>query len=271
MSTATAPPQRPPVAPPPRRRWPWVLVALVVLLGLAAAAVVVTSVIGAVGGRTTSTTRTVVDDPVDVVEVDVEAGPVVVEPGDGDTVELVATRRWTVWGDPTVEHTVRDGRLRVEGRCTAWFTPWCETGVRLSVPRDVTVTLSTEAGSIEVRDLTGDVTASSSAGSVRLTDVTGDVDLETSAGSIDARGLDSERVEARSSAGGVTVVTDTAPDRVVAATNAGSVEVVVPDETYDVDADTSAGSVTVDVVSDPSASRSIEARSDAGRVTVRPR
>lgn len=86
-------------------------------------------------------------------------------------------------------------------------------------------------------------------------------------------GLRSPSLEAQSSAGGVRLSFDVAPDRVRATSSAGGVEVLVPPGSgpYAVDASSSAGSSTVGVRQDPRAEHTIMARSSAGSVSVRER
>lgn len=268
MSTETLPPP-PASATPPRRRWPRALLVSLVVVAVVAGAVLTTMVVAALSGRSGDTTREVVAEPVDVVEVDVSSGDVEVTAGSDDHVEVTATRRWSLWGEPTVTTEVEGGRLRVAGDCRGWFVTWCSTSVRVEVPADVVVVADSEAGSVEVRGTDADVEARSAAGNITVADVAGDVTLRTAAGSIDASGLTGDRVEARTSAGNVTILAERAPQQVEAVSDAGSVDVVLPDGPYDVDADTSVGAVDVDVVSDPSAERSVFAHTSAGNVMVR--
>ena len=270
MSTDTLPPQT--SAPPPqRRRWSRPLVVVLVTIAIAAGLLLATMTLAALAGRTTDTSREVVTAPVDTLEIDVESGRVVVEAGDSDDIEVTATRRWALWAQPTVSTEVLGGTLRVAGDCPAWFVSWCETSVRVRAPEDVTVVADSDAGTIDVRGTAADVDASTSAGNITVDDVAGAVALHTSAGSIDARGLHGDSIEARTSAGNVTLDVESAPRRIEAESDAGSVDVAVPDGSYDVLADTSVGQVRVDVVSDPSADRTILARTSAGNVTVRGR
>jgi DUF4097 and DUF4098 domain-containing protein YvlB len=96
--------------------------------------------------------------------------------------------------------------------------------------------------------------------------------LSSSAGDVEGSGVRADTVSAESSAGDVSLSLRTAAERVDVDSSAGDVELVVPDETYRVDAATSAGDVDDrQVRTDPSAPRSIYARSSAGDIRIEAR
>ncbi|HSS09672.1 MAG TPA: DUF4097 family beta strand repeat-containing protein [Acidimicrobiales bacterium] len=115
------------------------------------------------------------------------------------------------------------------------------------------------------------VQAHSNAGDVRVAGLDGPLDLSSSAGDVIADSLASTEVRAQSSAGSVDVAFKIEPHHVEARSSAGPVTVIVPPggAAYRVDAHTSAGSTKVNVRTDPQSDRVIVADSSAGDVTVR--
>lgn len=187
------------------------------------------------------------------------------------------------------ERVLDDGTLQIDTSCPSLFEVSCSTNYELRVPRDMPVRGSTDAGSIRVTNLSGEVKLrssagsaraertsgsldlSSSAGSVRVTNASGPLRLKSSAGSVKVDDSTSDQIRASSSAGSVRVTAAKAPTFVDATSSAGGVTVVVPrdTQTYNVDASTSAGSTKVSVRTDPDSKRKIRVRSSAGSVTVR--
>ena len=167
-----------------------------------------------------------------------------------------------------------DGRAVVRTRCGGperVLLVDCSADLRLVVPADVQVLVRADVDGVRLEGLDGPLRAESSAGSVRLVDVGGPVVASSSAGGVRGERLRSTDVEAESSAGAVRLGFDVPPRQVRAGSSAGAVEVVLPAGSgpYAVDASSSAGSTDVDVPTDPSAERRVEARSSAGSVVVR--
>jgi DUF4097 and DUF4098 domain-containing protein YvlB len=107
------------------------------------------------------------------------------------------------------------------------------------------------------------------AGTVTVKDLSGDLTIATTAGAIDASGLRGQRVEARTEAGAVTLKHLTPPLQATARTEAGTVTVHVPGSAaYAVDASSTAGESAVRVPTDPASAHRITALSEAGDVTV---
>jgi hypothetical protein len=211
-------------------------------------------------------------DAVTAVQIDADAGSIDIVGTDGEGAEVTVTREWGLGGRPAVDAEVVNGTLRLRGDCSnrwrSWWIGTCSTAFVVSAPRGVSVVVSTEAGSVDVRDVDSGADVTTSAGSITLTGVSGPVALRTSAGSIEAE-VASTQVDAVTSAGSVTITDTVVPDSIVARSSAGAVEVTVPDEVYRVEATTSAGNQTVDVATSPDSSRLISVTSSAGNVTVR--
>src|SRR5690606_31233541 len=101
--------------------------------------------------------------------------------------------------------------------------------------------------------------------------LSGDLQASTDNGRVEATGLRSAAVSARSHNGRVSLTFAEAPQVVDATTSNGRVEIVVPDDAtpYLVDIDTDHGSTDVGVRTDPTSDRRIHGRSHNGDVTVR--
>jgi hypothetical protein len=229
----------------------------------------VVSLVGVLGHEEETTT---VAFPAGVRHLDVrlDDGPLVLRGTATDQVS--GTRRISRGlGRPTVTETVTGDTLTIRAHCPAIGDAWCSTGYTLDVPRSVSVTASSDGDHIEASGIDGDLDLRSSAGGIRVTDAGGELRLDSSAGAVEATELTGTRVRATSSAGGVSLVFTRAPEAVVATSAAGSVDIELPTSApaYRVDAHSSAGPTEVDVPTDPRASRTIEATSSAGPVTIR--
>jgi len=109
------------------------------------------------------------------------------------------------------------------------------------------------------------------AGGVDVEDLSGDLRVTTTAGSIDASGLRSRNVDARTEAGKVTLAHQVAPAQTSARTDAGEVTVRLPGSaSYAVDATTDAGDRKVSVTVDPGSAHRVTASTQAGDITVTP-
>lgn len=228
------------------------MAALVVLLVVAVAAVVLYALgIGGEFGAGTQTKRLETATEASAVRIENDCGPVNVQEGTDGVVRTEA-RVTSIWRTPTVTSKEEGDLVRVDVRCPAF-----SGGVRLAVQVP-------PGAAIEAR---------SSAGGVQADGLAGPLTLHSSAGSVQAEGLESDQVEADSSAGSVSLrwAQDADPQRVDASSSAGTVTVLLPDRrgvAYAVDADSSAGSTQVEVRTDPQATRTVRAQSSAGSVTV---
>ena len=215
-----------------------------------------------------------IEDTFDRVDVDVEAGSVMIEASSDGTASLTATTEAALFSDADVSFEVENGELTVVGDCSGglWLVSWgrCHVDVVLRVPADVTVVAESGAGRMTTAGLTGSADVRSSAGAVRVNGHTGPLRAHSSAGGVTITGLASDDAEITSSAGSVEVTAIEPPSSLRASSSAGGVTVTLPSRgSYNLDADSSAGSTTVDVPTDPSSPYRVEAKSSAGNVTVR--
>jgi hypothetical protein len=249
-------PAPPPPGPAPRRRTRLVAaIAAVALLGLLAlgAGLAVGAVWGDGPVGQTRTELLSTASGTGAVRIDNGCGSVQVREGAAGVVSTRARITARFGSSPRVASREEGGRVVVSTDCGRPFGG--SVALTVEVPPGASLDAHSSAGAVEARGLSGVLT------------------LNSSAGSVSGAGLRSREVEARSSAGSVTLrwADDADPRRVSAESSAGSVSVLLPDvagTAYRVDADSSAGSTTVDVRTDPSSSREVRAHSSAGSVTV---
>jgi hypothetical protein len=145
-----------------------------------------------------------------------------------------------------------DGVLRLRASCPILGSMWCGVRYTIEVPHDMAVRLRSDNDGIYVNDITGSVDASSDNGSIR------------------AAGLTSPTARFSSDNGSVHAQFDAAPSSVVARSDNGDITIAVPAEgAYSVKVSTDNGSTHVNVTDDPSSSRTIDAATDNGSITVR--
>ncbi len=152
--------------------------------------------------------------------------------------------------------------------------------VRLKVPERYDVDIRTHGGSIEVKEIRGQVVARTSGGSVEADEIEGNVDLRTSGGSIEAKEIRGNLV-ARTSGGRIRA-SEISGD-VEARTSGGPI--TIKDVTGSVDLHTSGGGISVRFSGDPEgrvetsggsieaefpedAGADLDARTSGGRVEI---
>ena len=259
-----APPSGPP-APPHRRGAGWVVlgsVLAVVLVGWGAWSTL------SLLGRQVRTERTVIDEPVDVLEIHA-AGPIRVVASTSERVTITERVERSIVQPRRSQETI-DGRLVLRSSCTG-ISNFCSVGYTVSVPTDTRLVLRSDSDSIRVEQIDGLIDASSSGGAVTVIGGSGDLRLRSWAGGVTVAESRSADVQATSTAGSVALELAAAPNRVDASSSAGRVSIVVPrsEVAYAVDASSSASGTEIAVRTDPASSRTIRASSSAGSVTVR--
>lgn len=241
---------RPALARPPTRAFPRTLAVVVVTIVALGAALVLL----ARAFEHTAVATAVYRQPISRVVVGTGTGSIIVRAAPaGSPVTVRRTVRWS-FGGATSDETVAGGVLTVTGQCGQDLgLGQCSVSYLLSVPAQTAVTLTTSTGSVQARDLAGDVQAI------------------TSTGSVDLSGLRAASVTAQTSTGSVVVRFAAPPTSVTAQTGTGSVEVVVPADAtaYDVRATTSVGQQTVQVPVDSGSPHRIVVTASTGSVTVR--
>jgi hypothetical protein len=204
----------------------------------------------AVGERTDEQTYEVTE-PVTSLVVDARAGTVSVSTGDGP---LTVTERYAYRNDkPRTAHQVDKDTLTLTETGCADDTVGCNVQYRIQVPETTVVTITTNAGAVELADLAGDVR------------------VETDAGTVQARNLAADQVSVRTHAGATSLHFREPPVSVQATTDLGAIVVEVPRGTaYAVETVTSVGGANVSVPRDPASRHKITLRTDLGGIEVKP-
>jgi len=191
--------------------------------------------------------------------VDTEIGAIAVTGAAGPDARVVVTSKGRDLEELlTLRFEETPGSVRIVGRRKHHFFEWSGRRIRfeIQVPTETSLdihtlgggisvetirsaaTLRTSGGSIEVRDLVGDLDGNTSGGGVLLTKIRGRVRVETSGGSIDGTDLDGP-VVADTSGGGISL--RRVAGNLKAHTSGGSIE--IEEAGGRVEADTSGGGI----------------------------
>jgi hypothetical protein len=211
------------------------------------------------------------DEPVTVLDVQVDSGAVRVVGGGGPGITVTAQVSDGLWA---TEHSqaVEGDRLVLRGRCPLKLSDFCHVDYTVEVPADVAVVARAHRdGRISVTGVDAPVDAATDNGTVEVDGLSGDLQLGTSNGSIAATNLASPTARATADNGGIRLSFVVPPTTVAVRSHNGSVQVVLPDTpvAYAIDADTSFGSVDTPIRTDPTSDRTISARTSRGSVSVR--
>jgi Toastrack DUF4097 len=205
----------------------------------------------------------------DTLTVTSTSADVEIRAGDGQQITVDRQFKRNVFGSAPKE-SYADGTLEIrDGNC-GLLAFGCDTSYVVTVPRDLKVTVESTSGDLTASDLPGGIDLKSTSGDVDVTRVGGEVKLESTSGDIDAQELTATTATGHATSGGVDLGFTSAPTTVEADTSSGDVSVVLPSgtETYQVSADTSSGDESTNVRTDPAATRTINATTASGDVTV---
>lgn len=166
--------------------------------------------------------------------------------------------------------TTRDDVLFVRGSCPVLGSEWCSVDYTIELPADMYASVTGRDG-VSATDLDGGLRARSHASAIELRRVGGNLTVETDQGGIEGDDLRSERVDASTDQGSLSLTFATSPRAVRAEADQGSIDIVLPDEPgvyYAADAQSDQGTVnsTIRVKSD--SDRSLTAEADQGSITI---
>ncbi|MEU4603020.1 DUF4097 family beta strand repeat-containing protein [Kribbella sp. NPDC023972] len=201
--------------------------------------------------------------------IDASSADVEVRSGDGSEVKVERQFERNLFGsDPKEKY--EDGKLELRDAGCGFLSFGCDTNYILTVPKDVKVTLESSSGDLKVTGLPAGADLKSSSGSIEVHSVGGALQMESSSGDLEAQGLTATTVSTQSSSGKIDLDFTIAPQIVEAEASSGDVTIRIPSgtETYKVDTDTSSGDEAATVRSDPAATRTINAKTSSGDVTV---
>ncbi|GAB3261117.1 DUF4097 family beta strand repeat-containing protein [Kineosporia babensis] len=205
------------------------------------------------------------------VVIDSNAGDAVLTTGPAGQVTLERETVSSIGASPEVDQRWEGDVLHIQARCPEGGVAGigdCAADFTLEVPADADVDLRTEAGTLSVTGITGDVKAASDAGDIELSGLGGGIHARTESGSINGRDLKSARTDVEAQAGDAQLQYVAAPREVRAVTSAGDVSVLVPSGPYAVVASSQSQEATVGFTPDPDAESTITATVQAGSVEV---
>jgi hypothetical protein len=204
---------------------------------------------------------------------------------------------------PPVAAVLHHGQLSVGSvACNSWES--C-VSFTVTVPRRVTVTVSSQSGpvtvsgvaavngdsggaSMELSDIDGPVDATTDGGPLQLTNVTGPVQADTGGGSLDASAITAAtatiatdggpaqltgsiaRLYVDTGGGSAGVTLSAAPEAVTISSDGGPAELTVPGGPYAVTAYTDGGPESVTVAASATATRSITVITGGGPLQIQP-
>lgn len=203
-------------------------------------------------GTTTAQNAYTITEPVTSLTIDNPVGDTRIEGTDAMTVSVTEQLHYSD-NPPQTSHTVTGSQLALSYTCPSSVinADVCSVTYVVKVPRRIEVKVEGKVGTTTLAGLAGQLT------------------LSSSTGSIDATGLASGSVTARTGAGSITLEFITPPTLVDAQAQVGSVTVRLPaGTTYVVDAGSQVGNVDVTVQQEPASGHRVTAHSQVGSVTV---
>jgi hypothetical protein len=201
--------------------------------------------------------------------IETDSADVEVRSGGGSEVKVERKFDRNVFGkDPSERY--EDGKLQLRDTGCGFLSFGCDTNYVLTVPKDVKLTLKSTSGDVKVAGLSGGADLKSSSGSIEVTGVGGALTMRSSSGSLEGQDLTATTVSTHSSSGSVDLEFAEAPRSVEAEASSGDVAIRIPSgpETYKVDSETSSGDERGEIRNDPSADRTIKAKTSSGDVTI---
>lgn len=191
-----------------------------VLVGVCASAAAIAWAVS----RETRVASSVVRGALEGVVLDAGDGEVEVVGGGGQADLAVRRSEHSAFGHrPEIVRELRDGVLRLRGRCPAGILTDCAVSWRLVVPDNVPVTVRTDGADVAVRGLRGSAAIATDGGDVSVSPFCG-------------FGLD-----VRTESGDVQVGATCAPERLSLRSRTGDVRAGVPPGRYRVEADSDTG------------------------------
>jgi hypothetical protein len=205
----------------------------------------------------------------EALTIDARSADVEVRSGDGSEVKVERQFERNLFGSDPKER-YEDGKLELQDTGCGFLSFGCDTHYILTVPKDAKVTVESSSGDLKVSGLPAGADLKSSSGSIEVHNVGGALQMESSSGDLEARDLTATTVSTQSSSGSTELDFSTAPLSVESEASSGDVTIRIPSgtEAYKVDTDTSSGDESATIRRDPSATRTITAKTSSGDVTV---
>jgi len=188
-------------------------------------------------------------------------------------------------GPPAVAQSVSGGRLSLAALACA--SSDCSVSFALTVPSDVTVTVTTQGGPVSVSgiaganldsgggpvsatEIDGPLTVVTGGGSLLLDGLAGPLRADTGGGPLAAQGVAAATATVTTGGGDARLAFSAAPDSVTVSTDGGDTQLAVPGGPYALTADSGGGPQSVGIATDPAAHPSITVISGGGALLVEP-
>ena len=271
-----------------RGRWIWGLSGLVTTAALIVSGTfLITSAGRAEHAQPAQTaTRTVtVPQPVTSLTVQSYGDPVQVTAGPVRRVEITETLNYDPQegGPPAVAQSVSGGHLSLGDPACA--NSDCDVSFAVTVPSDVTATVTTEGGPVSVSgiaganldsgsgpvraaEIGGPLTVITGGGPLQLDGLAGTLSADTGGGPLTAQGVAATTATITTGGGDARLAFATDPDTVTVSTDGGSAQLAVPGGPYALEADSDGGPQSVGIATDPAAARSITVISGGGPLWI---
>ncbi|MET7336233.1 hypothetical protein [Nonomuraea sp. NPDC005650] len=192
-------------------------------------------------------------------------------PGKAGELLIARSLRWSR-DRPTIteDWDSRSSTLRLDAVCPGEEQPTgpiCMADYVIFVPPEIDLEAGTGNGILDVSDLFGKVRLSTVAGDVNVRNLSGAIWARSGTGNVDARGLDVEGADVEIGSGNVDLSFISAPTSVKAVVRTvGNVNLDLPTTVYDVTAE--GVDTEIDVDRNPASLRKIVAKAPKGRVSV---
>jgi len=188
-------------------------------------------------------------------------------------------------GPPAVAQSVSGGRLSLAALACA--SSDCNVSFALTVPSDVTATVTTQGGPVNVSgiaganldsgggpvsatEIDGPLTVVTGGGSLLLDGLAGPLRADTGGGPLAAQGVAAATATVTTGGGDARLAFSAAPDSVTVSTDGGDTQLAVPGGPYALTADSDGGPQSVGIATDPAAHPSITVISGGGALLVEP-
>jgi hypothetical protein len=213
------------------------------------------------------TVRSVVDAPVQVIDIEASGSVTVLGRGGGPI--TVTERVSDGLHSPERERRVDGARLVLRGTCPHFPETFCSDDFVIRAPRSVQLNIRAEG--ITLTQMRGGADLTSDGGNIWLRRTGGTMRLRSHGGDITGTALDSFDIETDSYGGNTDLAFAVSPHRVDAASHGGDINLILPDRSlaYRVDASAMGGSTDTLIRTDPDSPRVLRTESFGGDITVR--
>jgi hypothetical protein len=188
-------------------------------------------------------------------------------------------------GVPAVALSVSGGRLTLSDPACA--SSDCSVNFAVTVPPDVTVTVSTQGdpvtvsgtagadlnsdgGPVRATRIGGPLTVATGGGPLTVTGLTGPLRADTDGGTLIARGIAAASATVTTGGGPAQIAFSAAPSAVTVSTDGGPALLTVPGGPYALSADSGGGPQQVGIATDPHARSSLAINSGGGPLVIEP-